>query len=53
MFMATGFCSSKDWVFLGLSMANWSSSLLPCFLAAAGVAAGRGHDAAQPPGKAV
>lgn len=24
MFMATGFCSSKEWVFLGLSMANWS-----------------------------
>jgi disulfide bond formation protein DsbB len=24
LFMATGFCSSKDWVFLGLSMANWS-----------------------------
>ncbi len=23
MFMASGFCSSKDWVFLGLSMANW------------------------------
>lgn len=24
LFMATGFCTSKDWVFLGLSMANWS-----------------------------
>lgn len=24
MFMATGFCTSKEWVFLGLSMANWS-----------------------------
>lgn len=24
MFMATGFCASRDWVFLGLSMANWS-----------------------------
>jgi len=24
MFLATGFCSSKDWVFLELSMANWS-----------------------------
>ena len=24
MFLATGFCTSKDWVFLGLSMANWS-----------------------------
>jgi len=24
MFLATGMCSSKEWVFLGLSMANWS-----------------------------
>ena len=24
MFLATGFCTSRDWVFLGLSMANWS-----------------------------
>ena len=24
MFMVTGFCTSKDWVFLGLSLANWS-----------------------------
>lgn len=24
LFMATGFCTSKEWVFLGLSMANWS-----------------------------
>jgi disulfide bond formation protein DsbB len=24
MFLATGFCTSKEWVFLGLSMANWS-----------------------------
>ena len=23
-FLATGFCTSRDWVFLGLSMANWS-----------------------------
>lgn len=30
MFLATGFCSSKEWVFLGLSMANWS---VACFLA--------------------
>lgn len=28
MFMATGFCSSKEWIFLGLSMANWS---IVCF----------------------
>lgn len=36
MFMATGFCSSKEWVFLGLSMANWS---VLCF---AGFALGAG-----------
>lgn len=24
MFLATGFCTSREWVFLGLSMANWS-----------------------------
>jgi disulfide bond formation protein DsbB len=24
LFLATGFCSSKEWVFLGLSIANWS-----------------------------
>lgn len=24
LFLATGFCSSKEWVFLHLSMANWS-----------------------------
>jgi hypothetical protein len=35
VFMATGFCSSKDWMFLGLSMANWSGL---CFLAFAIVA---------------
>lgn len=34
MFLATGFCSSKEWVFLGLSMANWS---LVCFLGLAAV----------------
>lgn len=28
LFMATGFCGSKEWIFLGLSMANWS---LVCF----------------------
>ena len=32
LFLATGFCSSKEWVFLGLSMANWS---LLCFAAIA------------------
>ncbi len=30
MFMVTGFCTQKDWVFLGLSLANWS---VLCFLA--------------------
>ena len=35
MFMVTGFCTQKDWVFLGLSLANWSAL---CFLALAGVA---------------
>ena len=29
MFMVTGSCTSKDWVFLGLSLANWSGV---CFL---------------------
>lgn len=24
LFMATGFCASRDWEFLGLSIANWS-----------------------------
>ncbi|WP_412480906.1 disulfide bond formation protein B [Azonexus sp. IMCC34839] len=24
LFLATGFCTSRDWVFLDLSMANWS-----------------------------
>lgn len=36
MFMVTGFCTNKDWVFLGLSLANWSSL---CFLALFAVAA--------------
>jgi len=29
MFMVTGFCTNKEWVFLGLSLANWSAL---CFL---------------------
>ena len=24
LFLATGFCTSRDWEFLGMSMANWS-----------------------------
>lgn len=30
LFMATGFCSARDWTFLQLSMANWS---ILCFAA--------------------
>jgi len=30
MFMVTGLCKEKDWVFLGLSLANWSGV---CFVA--------------------
>jgi len=30
MFMVTGFCTNKEWVFLGLSLANWSAV---CFFA--------------------
>lgn len=29
MFMVTGLCTNKEWIFLGLSMANWSAV---CFL---------------------
>lgn len=29
MFMVTGFCTQKDWMFLGFSLANWS---VLCFL---------------------
>ena len=36
MFMATGFCSSQDWVLLGLSMADWSVLCFLAFLIAAG-----------------
>ena len=37
MFMATGFCTSKDWLFLGLSMAVWSGLCFLAFLVAAGM----------------
>jgi disulfide bond formation protein DsbB len=33
MFMATGFCSSKEWVFLQLSIANWSIVCFAAYLA--------------------
>lgn len=31
LFLATGFCTSRDWEFLGLSMANWSALMFPTF----------------------
>lgn len=43
LFMATGFCASKEWVFLGLSMANWSAVCFLSFGAAAGWLAIRGR----------
>lgn len=33
LFLATGFCTSKDWVFLSLSMANWSVLVFIAILA--------------------
>ena len=36
MFMVTGFCSNKDWVFLGLSLANWSGVCFFALFVAAG-----------------
>ena len=46
MFMVTGFCTSKEWIFLGLSLANWS---VLCFLALLGVAVWLGcrHEAVR------
>ncbi len=38
MFMVTGLCKDKDWVFLGLSLANWSGV---CFLVLFFVIVGR------------
>jgi len=35
MFMVTGFCTNKEWVFLGLSLANWSALCFLLFLAGA------------------
>ena len=35
MFMVTGFCTNKEWSFLGLSLANWSGL---CFLALLAIA---------------
>lgn len=33
LFLATGFCSSREWEFLGLSMANWSALVFAGFAA--------------------
>ena len=35
MFMVTGFCTNKEWVFLGLSLANWSALCFVMLLAGA------------------
>ena len=35
MFMVTGFCTNKEWVFLGLSLANWSGLAFAVLLAVA------------------
>lgn len=35
-FLATGFCTSKEWVFLGLSIANWSVLIFGFLSALAG-----------------
>ena len=31
LFLATGFCTSREWEFLGLSMANWSAVVFAGF----------------------
>lgn len=31
LFLATGFCTSREWEFLGLSMANWSAVMFAGF----------------------
>jgi disulfide bond formation protein DsbB len=33
LFLATGFCTSRDWEFLGLTMANWSLLVFAGFAA--------------------
>lgn len=35
MFMVTGFCTNKEWIVLGLSLANWSAVCFMLLLAAA------------------
>ncbi|MDR1275166.1 MAG: disulfide bond formation protein B [Candidatus Accumulibacter sp.] len=34
LFMVTGLCSEKDWAFLGLTLANWSTLIFLSFFAA-------------------
>lgn len=35
LFLATGFCASRDWLFLNLSMANWSVLVFGAYTLAA------------------
>lgn len=35
LFLATGFCAGRDWLFLNLSMANWSVVVFAAYLLAA------------------
>lgn len=37
LFLATGFCTSRDWVFLGLSLANWAVVAFAGFAVAGGL----------------
>ncbi|MBS1143302.1 MAG: disulfide bond formation protein [Proteobacteria bacterium] len=37
MFLATGFCASRDWEFLGMSMANWSAVVFAGIVVYAGL----------------
>jgi disulfide bond formation protein DsbB len=41
LFLATGFCTSRDWIFLGLSMANWSVIVFAGIVAYAALLAGK------------
>ncbi len=41
LFLATGFCTSRDWVFLDLSMANWSMLVFAGIVAYLGLLARR------------
>ena len=44
LFLATGFCTSREWVLFGLSMANWSAVLFVAIAAGAALMlAGRGR----------